>query len=125
MQLEITFSFPLKKTVVRNLCLQTETIGEVQVEGYAYPTKGGSRFDPLEEQFLIDIDSILWNGTNIRDIIHSFAEGLGDDIHQRALEEAAHHFYTQEEVSPSYSHFCREAAKSDVTLLTGSFFPAA
>ena len=85
LQKEFTFHYPLKRRVVRNLRMVTEEVGELVVEGVGYFDPASSPFTELESRYAADIDTIKWNGTDIKPVLET-----GDMLEE--IEEATLRF---------------------------------
>lgn len=76
------FNYPLKHKVVRDLKLVTEYVGDLVVMATGTLDSSYSRLDP-EERYSVDIDTVSWNGTDIRAVLE--VTGTIDEIEEAAV----------------------------------------
>jgi hypothetical protein len=86
---EFLFHYPLKQQMVRNLRIVTEHIGDLEVEGIGYFNPSASVLNS-SERFRVDIDSVKWQGTDIRPVLE--LAGIMDDISEAAIRHFAREF---------------------------------
>lgn len=63
-----SFEYALRRKVVRDLKIQTETVGTLFVEGMGYFDPTTSPIDVFD-RYSVDLDFIRWNGTDIKDVL--------------------------------------------------------
>lgn len=83
------FIFP-----ITNLHLGKAThVGDVTVNAIVYQFPDGSLHrDPDEDNITVDIDSLVWNGSNIRNLIECVAEDTYNEIVEAARQHGAERF---------------------------------
>lgn len=81
------FQFPLTHKIVRNLRIVNEHVGNLAVEGVVCFDPSVSVLSHLEERYVLDIDFVKWNGTDIKPVLE--LTSLMDDIHEATLRYCA------------------------------------
>lgn len=87
-----SFSFPLNHKVVRNLKIVNEHVGNLTIEGSATFYSGVSILSPLDERYVVDIDFVKWNGTDIKAVLE--LTDLMDEVYEAALRNCEQLFET-------------------------------
>lgn len=89
------FLFPLSHKVVRDLRSVTEHIGDLMITGTAYLNVTAQPTDPIDEKYSVDIDFIIWNGTDIKPVLE--CTEMISDLQEAALQHATGmSFFTEE-----------------------------
>jgi hypothetical protein len=86
---EFAFHFPLKHKIVRNLQIVTEQVGELEIRGMGYFDPGASVLD-IFERFAVDIDYVLWKGTDIKPVVE--VTGFIEEITEASVRYFAQNF---------------------------------
>ena len=63
---EFSFNYPLTHSVVRNLKIVNEKVGDLTVEGTGYYNP---YTEDIDNQYQVDIDFVKWNGTDIKQVL--------------------------------------------------------
>ncbi len=77
-----SFTYKLTQKVVRELKIQTETVGELIVEGVGYFNPNTSPIDVFD-RYSVDIDFIKWQGVDIKPVLEVM-DGV-EDIEEKAI----------------------------------------
>jgi hypothetical protein len=88
------FNMPVTRKVVQDTRLKTLHVGDLVISGKAYLNPSG---DTLHERFSADIDTITWNGTDVRELLEVATDMLIADIHEAAVHHASTIFNQQVE----------------------------
>jgi hypothetical protein len=88
-------TYPLKHKVVRDCKIVTEHVGDLLVSGYAYCDPTASKMD-LFERYTVDIDNIMWNGSDIKSVLE--ITGGIEEIDEYCLRHAVSLFESQVEM---------------------------
>jgi hypothetical protein len=91
-QKSFQFSFPLSHTIVKDLKIQREHIGSLEVEGFYSLNKNESVLS--DERFTIDIDFVRWRGKDIKPVLE--LTSLMDDVQEAAIK----HISNLQDVTP-------------------------
>lgn len=70
-QKQFSFLFPLNKKSVKNLRIVTTHIGDLEISGVAYFNPRVSLLDNEERRFYADVDSVKWNGAEVKDLLEA------------------------------------------------------
>ena len=82
------FNYSMTHKVVRNCRFQYDHLGDLTISFTARKAKYSNASDPIEEQYLIDIQSVSLEGTDIPMAILTYT-GLIEELEQAALHHVA------------------------------------